>query len=133
MKEMPSDRFGVRMRQFCKEHEAYVARELAEKGASQRLLKIHLEKLRWLQHERLIHLLVVIMTVLGELFSILLLLDHPETNPAAAFLALVLGVLLGFYFVHYFFLENTTQHWYRIAETIMERLDETAQPLRKEG
>ena len=25
-------------------------------------------------------------------------------------------MLLGFYFWHYFFLENTVQSWYRIAE-----------------
>jgi len=36
---------------------------------------------------------------------------------------LVILVVLFFYVLHYFFLENTTQHWYRLAERIMQGLD----------
>ena len=116
------DRFGINMRQFCAAHEARLAEALARGGASRALLSVHLEKLRWLQHERLAHLLVLMLTAGAELFTVYLTLTHPETSLASAAAMLVLAVLLGFYFAHYFFLENTTQHWYRLAEQIMDSL-----------
>ncbi len=123
MKKPADDRYGVNMRQFCRRHEEAMERALAGGGASRALLERHLEKLRWLQHERLIHLIVLAMTVVGELFFLFLSLTCQTANPAAAALALLLAVLLAFYFRHYFFLENTTQHWYRLAERIMQALD----------
>lgn len=116
------DQFGINMRRFCAEHEAWVETKLAENGCTRALLELHLEKLRWLQHERLVHLLVLLLTSLAELFTVLLTLTHPELGAGPALVMLVLAVLLGFYFVHYFFLENTTQHWYRIAERLMHEL-----------
>ena len=45
-----------------------------------------------------------------------LVLLHPKLGIVPAVIMLGLAVLLGFYFWHYFFLENTVQRWYRIAE-----------------
>ncbi len=106
------------MKQFCRDHERY----LEDRPASRELLDIHLEKLRWLQHERFVHLIVTLMVVLTELFVTDLVLLHPETGILAAVIMLGLAVLLGFYFYHYFFLENTVQRWCRIAEEIMKKL-----------
>lgn len=82
------------------------------------LLEEHLEKLRWIQHERLVHLIVTVMVVFAELFVVFLVIVHPETNPLAAVVMLVLAVLLAFYFYHYFFLENTVQRWYKIVDEL---------------
>lgn len=109
------DRFGVPMRRFCREHEEQLALRLEREGPSRELLDWHLEKLHWLQHERLVHLIVLCLTAGAELFCADLALLHPELNPAAALVMAGLAILLGCYFVHYFFLENTTQHWYRLA------------------
>lgn len=109
------DRFGVPMRRFCREHEELLALRLEREGPSRELLDWHLEKLHWLQHERLVHLIVLCLTAGAELFCADLALLHPELNPAAALVMAGLAILLGCYFVHYFFLENTTQHWYRLA------------------
>ena len=122
MKAHSPDKFGINMRRFCREHEKWMEQELQNGGATEGLLVIHLEKLHWLQHERLVHLLVLMMTVFTELFFAYLTLAHPNTNPASAAAMLLLAILLVFYFVHYFFLENTTQHWYRIAEKVMDEL-----------
>ena len=124
MKKATSDKFGINMRQFCKEHERWLEQQIEQYGSSQELLSLHLEKLRWLQHERLIHLLVLIMTLFTELFFVFLALTYPEIKLASAAVMLILIVLLLFYFIHYFFLENTTQHWYRIAEKIMEKIEQ---------
>ena len=56
-----------------------------------------------------------------ELFTVDLVLLHPELGIVPALIMLGLAVLLGFYFFHYFFLENTVQRWYRIAEEMRER------------
>lgn len=109
------DRYGIDMRRFCADHEKYLRERLEREGPSSALLELHLERLRWLQHERLIHLIVLVLTALAELFAADLCLLHPEVGIGAAIALLVLAVLLAFYFAHYFFLENTTQHWYRLA------------------
>ena len=108
------DRFGINVKRYCREHEARVA----SLPPSRALLEQHLEKLGWMQHERLVHLIVLVMTALAELFTVDLALIHPETNPQAAIVMLGLAVLLAFYFAHYFFLENTVQHWYRLADDL---------------
>ena len=56
-----------------------------------------------------------------ELFTVDLVLLHPELGVVPAVIMLGLAALLGFYFWHYFFLENTVQRWYRIAEVMRER------------
>ena len=113
------DRFGINVKRYCRAHEA----ALKAAAPSPALLEWHLEKLRWLQHERLVHLIVLLLTVLAELFTVDLALLHPETNPLAGIVMLALAVLLGFYFWHFFFLENTVQHWYRLADALREGID----------
>ena len=112
--------FGINMKNWCREHEAHVlsACPTAE------LLALHQEKIRILQHERLVHLIVTVMVVMVELFVLDLVLLHPELGMIPAVLMLGLAVLLGFYFYHYFFLENTVQRWYRIAAEIREKMDQ---------
>jgi hypothetical protein len=123
MKEK-TDRYGINMKQFCASHQQVVEEALAQGTADSTLLACHREKLLWLQHERLIHLIVVVLTSLAELFAVDLTLLHPESNPGAALVMLVLAILLGFYFAHYFFLENTTQHWYRLTEELTAAVGE---------
>ena len=112
------DSFGINMKRYCRAHE----RRIEAGPPSPELLEDHLEMLRRLQHERLIHLIVLALTCVAELFTVDLTVLHPETNPLAAAVMLVLTVLLGFYFYHYFFLENTVQRWYIIADTLKEKL-----------
>lgn len=107
-------RWGVNIKKYCAAHEEYVKRT----PPSPALWEVHLEKLKWLRHERLCHLIVLVMSVFVELFLVDLVLLHPETNPGAALLMLAMAVLLGFYFWHYFFLENTVQQWYVLADRI---------------
>ena len=49
------------------------------------------------------------------------MLLHPELGIVPAVIMLGLAVLLGFYFRHCFFLENTVRRWYRIAEELREK------------
>ena len=75
-----------------------------------------------LQHERLVRLIVTVMVVFVELFVVDLVLLHPELGVLPAVVMLVLAVLLGFYFYHYFVLENTVQRWYKIEDELRYKL-----------
>ena len=119
MNEEPG-RYGINMKRWCREHERSVTAALEAGEGDLRLLEDHLEKIRWLQHERLVHLIVTLMTVLAELLAVWLTLTMPELAPWSAAVVLLLAVLLGFYFYHYFFLENAVQRWYKLAERMME-------------
>ena len=118
---MKSDRFGIDMKRFCREHEARVTAAVEAGEVTPELLEEHLQMIAWVQHERLVHLIVTVMVVLCELFTVDLVLLHPELGIVPAVIMLGLAVLLGFYFYHYFFLENTVQRWYRIAEELREK------------
>ena len=118
---MKSDRFGVDMKRFCREHEARVTAAVEAGEATEELLEEHLRMIAWVQHERLVHLIVTVMVVLCELFTVDLVLLHPELGIVPAVIMLGMAVLMGFYFWHYFFLENTVQRWYRIAEELREK------------
>ena len=113
-------RWGIHMKRWCREHEKAVLSALETGQADLGLLEKHLEKLRWLQHERLVHLIVTVMTVMAELLAVWLTLSKPELAPYSAAVVLLLAVLLGFYFYHYFFLENAVQRWYVLAERMMD-------------
>ena len=115
---MKNNIFGINMKQFCREHEQKVT--AAE--ATPELLEEHLRMIAWVQHERLVHLIVTVMVVLCELFVVELVLLHPELGVLPAVIMLGLAVLLGFYFYHYFFLENTVQRWYAITQKMRKTL-----------
>ena len=117
---MSSDRFGINMKRFCREHEARVTAAVAAGEATPELLEEHLRMIAWVQHERLVHLIVTVMVVLCELFTVDLVLLHPELGIVPAVIMLGMAVLMGFYFWHYFFLENTVQRWYRMADEMRE-------------
>ncbi len=122
---MKSDRFGINMKRFCREHESRVMAAMEAGEATEELQEEHLRMIAWVQHERLVHLIVTVMVVLCELFTVDLVLLHPELGIVPAVIMLGLAVLLGFYFWHYFFLENTIQRWYRIAQKMLEEVRES--------
>lgn len=109
------------MKQYCREHESAITAALKENRATPRLLTEHQEKIRILQHERLVHLIVTVMVVIVELFVVDLVVLHPELGLLPPLIMLGMAVLLGFYFYHYFFLENTVQRWYRLEDELRER------------
>ena len=113
-----NDKFGINMKEWCRMHEKFILNATP----SEELLAVHREKIAILQHERLIHLIVTVMVAFVELFTVDLTLLHPELGIIPAIIMLCLAILLGFYFYHYFFLENTVQRWYRIADEMQESI-----------
>lgn len=121
MANSEKDTFGINMKKWCRNHEDWVQTELERRRDPQEILVVHIKKLEWLQHERLVHLIVLFMTVMITLFALAVTLWLPQFALASGPIFLVFLILLCFYIAHYFFLENTVQHWYRIADELRSR------------
>ena len=118
---MKKDTFGINMKAWCAEHEE----KLRTEPPTEELLEEHKEKIAWLQHERFVHLIVTMMVVLVELFVLAVVLI--SQNVFAAAILIGLAILLGFYFCHYFFLENTVQRWYKMTDDLCIKLQQSRQ------
>ena len=79
-------------------------------------------KITYFQHERLIHLIVTVLFAILEVISIALILTDPSV-PAIILSALFL-VLVVPYVMHYYFLENSVQHMYKMRDQILETIRE---------
>jgi hypothetical protein len=99
----------------CQNHELYLREKLAAGESPQQLYQWHLQKLAWLQHERLIHLLVTIATGLLLLFTVGMGCYTHWCLEVWPFL-LIFFSLLAAYLWHYYRLENRVLHWYKLAE-----------------
>lgn len=119
---MKEDKYGINIEQYCRDHEKYIEKHLAAGDDLLQLLNWHEKKLSWIQHERLVHLIVMVMSVAVELVIVLIVLFHPETWPWSAVIMLGWMILVVLYIRHYFVLENTVQHWYRIAEELHNKI-----------
>lgn len=106
-----------------KDHEEKVLKSLNGESAKvklEKILKEHKEKIKYLQHERLIHLIVTMTVALATM-----MLDLTTLTTAQIILLIpdvMLSALLVGYLFHYRMLENTTQRWYSLADKIREKL-----------
>ena len=108
-----------KMNKYLKAHEEYMRNAIREGNAD--LLKLqdyHKTQIAFLQHERLVHLLVTLAVALFMVLTAGMALYSADW----AFLpvALILMVLLLFYIVHYYQLENGVQRWYALYNEIVE-------------
>lgn len=83
-----------------------------------KLKEEHLIKIKFFQHERLIHLIV---TLFYALFTFIVF-SFIKIFLLFIFIALILLVFLIFYVVHYFRLENGVQYLYKQYDFINERI-----------
>jgi len=106
-----------------KAHESTVREKLllAQKKEDWEMLKSgHAQMISHMQHERLIHLLVTLAFGICLLIAVAMTLVMPGI--LIYLLAGLLLVLFVPYVSHYFFLENTVQRWYRLADEIDEKI-----------
>ena len=93
-------KFGINIENYVKEHEQRAENNLITEEE-------HLQKLKWLQHERLVHLIVTMSTCIMFFIALAIFLQTQEW--VFSTLPLILLVLNIFYLKHYFFLENHTR------------------------
>ena len=108
---------------YIKRHERYV-KDVLEKNPDneklKELLTYHDKQIQWMQHERLVHLIVMLFVCLFTLlsfgFTVL------RTSTPALILSALLLILSVAYVIHYYQLENGVQKWYLISNQINQRL-----------
>ena len=110
------------MIEHMKRHERYVREMLAknlQQEALQELSEYHDKQIRWMQHERIVHLMVMLFVCLFTLLS----LGFAVLRPALPSIALgaLLMILTVAYIIHYYRLENGVQRWYALADEIKRR------------
>ena len=105
------------MRAYIKRHEEYL-KNIVE--VNEAVYRYHLQQIAFMQHERLIHLIVLCLTTLVFLMS--LIGAYITLNVGLMLIALILGLLELFYIRHYFFLENHVQSWYEKANSMYTQL-----------
>lgn len=101
--------------EFIKEHNAY----LQETEIDQNALAYHLIQIGFLQHERLVHLIVMLFIALAALLCMALYLLFTMWLFLVAFGLLLL--LTFFYILHYYKLENTVIQWYWVYDEHIKR------------
>ena len=85
------------------------------------VLETHKIMIARIQHERLIHLLVMIFV--GMIMSLSFFIIIVTGKPDLLLIAGLLLILFLAYLFHYRFLENTTQNWYRLGDEIKKNLE----------
>jgi uncharacterized membrane protein (DUF106 family) len=111
----------MNIRKYMNEHEARV-REALRDGDGRKLEAIrewHDRMIRFMQHERLIHL-IVLLTV-AAFFLVLLVWVWIRPGLPVFLLNGLFLILLVPYLLHYRFLENTIQGWYVLSDEIQRR------------
>ncbi|MBQ4346507.1 MAG: hypothetical protein IJC75_05150 [Oscillospiraceae bacterium] len=83
------------------------------------LIRNHLQKIEFMQHERLVHFLVTMLFSLG-LFLMMGTFLIAETVLLLPLLFLILVLLIP-YILHYYFLENSVQKMYKIYDELNHR------------
>lgn len=80
------------------------------------IIREHLRKIKFFQHERLIHLFV---TLAFALFSIIFCLCI-ALDKVFIYVTLISFVILLFYIFHYYYLENAVQYMYKQHDKLIK-------------
>ncbi len=110
------------MWRYLQLHEAFVRKALTETRDAEgwrQLADFHAKQLAFMQHERLIHLLVF-LTVCALFLGSIGYSTWAPTPWSLALCALLLLLVVA-YVVHYFRLENGVQRWYHLANQLDEK------------
>ena len=97
------------MREYLGDYVKEIDKKIKDKNITDKDIENHLIKIKFFQHERLIHLLV---TLFYGVFVFLAVIISFKTWLFLIILYLALIVLI-FYVRHYFFLENHVQYLYK--------------------
>jgi hypothetical protein len=101
---------------YMKRHERYI-KEMLDKNLSMEalrdLLAYHDKQIQWMQHERLVHLIVMLFVCLFTLLVLGFTVLKPSL-PCFILLGLLI-ILSAAYIIHYYRLENGIQKWYELS------------------
>jgi hypothetical protein len=109
------------MYKYMLEHEKYILNLINSKEEQdwENIKDYHLTQIEFLQHERLVHLLVAITFAFLFVTSYIITFLYPEA--LLIILDLILTVIDFFYIIHYYRLENGVKRWYEIYNRLSRK------------
>jgi len=114
---------GVRnLYKYMEKHENIIFNSLnsTEEKDWTYLAQYHKAQIEFMQHERLIHLMVTLAFAMFCITSYII--TFFMTTLPLLLLDVVLTVMLIFYIIHYYRLENRVQKWYGLYNKICEKM-----------
>ncbi len=106
------------MTKYIKNYTKYIQEQIKLQNITKKLLEYHHLQILHIQHERLIHLIILCLFTILFAGGFALFLVLPSV--ASACLLIIVAVVEVFYIRHYYLLENTVQKWYRYENYIIE-------------
>lgn len=97
----------------------YVRKRITENNIDGEFLEMFLTRIKFYQHERLIHLIVTMTFALMTVISFFMTLSFGGVGTVLLSL-LFLGLTIP-YVMHYYFLENSVQELYKLYYEAMEK------------
>lgn len=91
----------------------------------EKLLAEHMDKIAFMQHERIVHFLVTMMFAI--ILTILICALLFTQNLAVLLLVTIMIVLIAFYIKHYYFLENTVQKMYKVYDEMLAKKEQLSE------
>jgi hypothetical protein len=110
---------------YMKAHESYVQKALGKNPDEEKLKELliyHDKQIQWMQHERLVHLIVMLFICFFTLIAFGFAAIQPSLP--SIILCVILLVLSFAYIIHYYRLENGVQKWYVISNQIRNSFSE---------
>jgi len=114
---------SISIKKYMRLHENIVLEALEESTDLERLEKEHMKQIQFMQHERLVHLMVLCLTTVLLITGVILMFCI--TYLPLYLLTLIICILEMFYLIHYFRLENTVQRWYILDQNIQQKIHES--------
>ena len=109
------------MRKYLTDYRNYIREQLSyDETDFEALAEEHLVKIGFFQHERLVHLIVMVLFALMTLGTLIAFVVTEATGLLV--MAVLFVVLLIPYIRHYYFLENQTQELYHDYDEILKKL-----------
>ena len=108
------------MTKYLTEYKNYILNCLNDENTDfKKLIAYHLDKIKFFQHERFIHLIVTVLFAICTIMCILAIVIWQ--NISLLPLAILLLILLIPYIKHYYFLENSVQQLYKYYDKMYEK------------
>lgn len=109
------------MTKYLTAYKQYILRCLEDENCDMKqLLDYHRNKIAFFAHERLVHLLVMILFAICTILTILAIVIW-ETLTLIPLAILLLALLIP-YIKHYYFLENSVQTLYKYYDRMYEKV-----------
>ena len=104
------------MREYLQNYINEIDKKIKMKQIEKQDLENHQIKIKFFQHERLVHLLVTLFYGLFLLISTIISIK----TPLFLIILYIILIILIFYVRHYFFLENKVQYLYKQYDEMLK-------------